>query len=200
MINRWLNQTMEWFVRRAFRADFTYPADTTALLLVNAQHGFFTDEAEVKAVHRLARVARAHGWPVVHAPFRPDPAMQFPTGAHACLAKCHGHGAETVVEAMEGDILLDGSARLSAFSDTELEATLRVRGLQRLVLAGPHAELRVDSTLRDGVQLDFHMTVAREACPSGPAIRDRKVYELTWVRYAHAIVDLDELTRRIHAA
>ncbi|MCH9681910.1 MAG: cysteine hydrolase [Deltaproteobacteria bacterium] len=190
---------MDWFVRRAFRSDFTYPADTTALLLVNAQRGFFAGEAGAKAVHALVDVAREHGWPVVHAPFESDLSMRFPTEAHVRLAAAEDRGAEAIVDAREGDILLEPNARLSAFSDTELEEALRARGLQRLVLAGPLAELRVDSTLRDGVQLDFHVTLAREACSTGPAIRDRELYERTWVRYAHQIVDLDQLTRRIPA-
>lgn len=196
MINRMMNQIVGWFVRRAFRDYFTYPSDTTALVLLNAQRGFLPDGVEAQAIYGLVDLARARGWPVVHAPFQADPSMRFPTQAYARLAAYAERGADWLVDSVGGDIVLDGSARLSAFSDSALEVALRARGLERLVLAGPLAELRVDSTLRDGVQHDFHMTVVREACPTGPTIRDREVYERTWARYAHAIVGLEQLAKR----
>jgi nicotinamidase-related amidase len=190
-----MNQVLAWYARRAFRAEIKYPASSTALVLLNAQRGFFADAEADGGMLEVVRLARELGWVVVHAPAKPAVSLRFPTEAHERLSEAVRRGSASVFDVLRSEVLLDESARLSGFAGTGLEAELRSRGVERIVLAGPLAELRVDSTLRDAVQLDFHATVARDACPTGPTVRDRLRYRRTWGRYAHAIVDNKELAR-----
>lgn len=53
--------------------------------------------------------------------------------------------------------------RYSAFMGTSLEAILRSRGITSLTICGVTTNVCVESTARDAAQLDFEVTVARDA-------------------------------------
>jgi ureidoacrylate peracid hydrolase len=54
-------------------------------------------------------------------------------------------------------------SRYNAFAGTELDAHLRARGRDTLVIAGLTTECCVDSTARDAFERDFHVFVASDA-------------------------------------
>ncbi|MHC4377020.1 MAG: cysteine hydrolase family protein [Planctomycetota bacterium] len=87
-------------------------------------------------------------------------------------------GGATVPRLREfGDRLLElpGKRGLDAFSNTELESTLRQRGVRRLVLAGVVTSLCIDSTARSGVELGFDVTVLSD-CTAGRTAFEREYY------------------------
>lgn len=61
------------------------------------------------------------------------------------------------------DIVIDKN-RYSAFIDTDLEATLRQLGAQRLIFCGVTTSMCVETTLRDASQRDFMPYIVADAC------------------------------------
>ncbi|MCW5770677.1 MAG: cysteine hydrolase [Rhodospirillaceae bacterium] len=54
----------------------------------------------------------------------------------------------------------------SGFIGTDLEARLRKAGIRSIVLAGVQTNICVDSTLRDGLALGFHVAIASDCVAS----------------------------------
>jgi ureidoacrylate peracid hydrolase len=64
-----------------------------------------------------------------------------------------------------GDPVVDKHS-FSAFRDTALDATLKERGVRTLVMAGVATNVCVDSTLREGFFLGYHIVVAEDCVGS----------------------------------
>ena len=62
-----------------------------------------------------------------------------------------------------GDLLV-AKTRYSCFAGTELEATLRARGIDTVVVTGLTTDCCVDGTARDAFARDFHVFVVADAC------------------------------------
>lgn len=58
--------------------------------------------------------------------------------------------------------------RFSAFIGTDLELTLRTRGIKSLILAGTRTNICVECTARDGYQLDYYIVVLSDCTASDP--------------------------------
>src|SRR5438034_5777933 len=83
MLNRLLNAALAWYARRGLRAYHRYPADKTAVVFVDAQRAFVKPgTALAKSLSGLARLARARGFLVVHAPIATLSGVPFPALAH----------------------------------------------------------------------------------------------------------------------
>ena len=94
--------------------------------------------------------------------------------------------------------MLPPRSAFSAFSGGELEGLLKASGLEYLILAGPLTLITLDSTLRDAAQYDYHVTVLRAGHPADSEAT-RAAFDRTFWRYAHRVVELEELrslTRR----
>jgi len=66
----------------------------------------------------------------------------------------------------EGDIVVDKHT-FSGFHGTPLDALLRARGVKTLVMTGVATNVCVDSTLRHGFILGYHIVVAEDCVGSG---------------------------------
>jgi nicotinamidase-related amidase len=87
-----------------------------------------------------------------------------------------------------GDIMLD-KKRNSAFFGTTLDATLRARGVDNLVVCGVTTSMCVESTVRDAGQGDYRTFVPREAV--GDFDRGRHEASLAAMEFGFArVVDL----------
>jgi nicotinamidase-related amidase len=63
--------------------------------------------------------------------------------------------------------------KYSAFFATDLDAQLKLRGIDTLVFAGLTTECCVDSSVRDACHLDYHNFIAVDACAAyGQAMHD----------------------------
>lgn len=70
----------------------------------------------------------------------------------------------------EGD-LVTTKHRISAFAGSDLEMLLRAAGIERMVLAGVATSGVVLSTLRQAADMDFKLTVLKDAClDADPAV------------------------------
>lgn len=56
--------------------------------------------------------------------------------------------------------------RYSAFTETSLNIVLRAAGITSLLVTGVATEVCVESTLRDGLSHDYHMTLVEDCCAS----------------------------------
>ncbi len=149
----------------------------TALLLIDIQNDYFPSftgskmpvprmDAAAQNAAKLLATARDTGTKVIHirhimassaAPFfHPDT-----TGAeiHGSVAPI---STETVVE----------KRRPNSFVGTNLNTLLQKAQIEHLIICGAMSQMCVDATVRAGVDLGFHVTVAKDACAAAAITYD----------------------------
>ncbi len=196
MINSLANSIVNWRVARAMKDYHNYPTDKTAVVLVDVQNAFVSDRSDLfERLWSLVEFARGKGIRVIHAPSSAAVERAFPTPAHLEMRRLlqKGDDGEAIVAALgpsESDVTLSPRSTLSVFGLQELDEALEAYGLEHLVFAGPLANITIDSSVRDAVQRDCHVTVLSD-CISG-ASQSAVDHELqhTLPRYAHLITDL----------
>lgn len=201
MLNRLLNAAINWYVRRGLRAYHHYPADKTAVVFVDAQQAFVAAEPGLAAsLAGLAQLARYRGFLIVHATTAARFDIPFPTPAHRAIEQALSSGPDAsdiaaIVAPTSADIVLPVRQTLSIFGLAEVDALIAARGIEHLILAGPLGDVTLDSSLRDAVQRDLHVTVVSDCvAASSPAALDLEI-RYTMPRYAHLVTDLNALER-----
>jgi nicotinamidase-related amidase len=168
-------------------------AATTALVLIDLQGAIVARElAPHTASDVLSRSAslaarcRAAGATVVYVRvdlnnFRRLPVDQSMSGPQG--APPPASASEIVPEAgkQEGDLLIT-KRFWGAFIGTELEAELRKRGIETVVLGGIATNYGVESTAREGAALGFHMVVVEDISSSLSADMHRFPFEFVFPR------------------
>lgn len=170
-------------------ADWIAP-DRTALLVIDMQVDFASPEgaagrwgldlstvpAALAAAQRLVSAARGAGVPAVFAGLSTTPRTDSPAWGErmrrrggdpltdAAICRAGGAGGAFVGPLPEPGDLVIRKTRYSAFWGTDLDARLKVLGVDTLVLAGLTTECCVDGTARDAFNLDYHVFVAADAC------------------------------------
>lgn len=169
--------------------DWIAPA-RTALLIIDMQADFAAPDgrmaqwgadlsgvpAALAAADRLAGAARAAGVAVIFAGLETHPETDSPVWAERLarlgqdpaqaldLCRAGSPGARFVGPTPQPGDKVIAKTRYSAFVGTDLEAQLRARGIDTLVLCGLTTESCVDSTARDAFHRDFHVVLAADAC------------------------------------
>ncbi len=82
--------------------------------------------------------------------------------------------------------------RVSAFYGTNLDAALRAREVQRLVMAGVSSTWVVQSTARDAHDRDYEVVVLEEACAATSEMEHRASMEV--LKTIAKIIQVDDLT------
>jgi len=158
--------------------------ERTALLFIDWQEGFVAlarrlarnnPQAEGNAARLLAHW-RAQGWPVAHVQHDSrDPESPLREGAA-------GFAFRDFARPAAGEPVFVKHVH-SAFIGTGLEAHLRARGIERLVLSGVRTDHCVSTTARMAHDLGFDVVVAGDAChafdcvaPDGRAFDARTVH------------------------
>ncbi|EJL32557.1 cysteine hydrolase family protein [Novosphingobium sp. AP12] len=194
-----------------------------ALLVIDVQVDFVATEgfcaragADVSAVpaaianiNRAVAAARAAGLTIVFVRLETAPETDSPAmlghmermgrggGAALCRAGTPGAGYWTVApEAGDLEII---KSRYDAFLETPLDARLRQRGIELLVITGVSTDCCVDSTTRAAFMRDYDVIVLADACAgSSPQSHDAALAALG--RYAAAISDTDALVAALDPA
>lgn len=202
MLNSFLNTAINWTLRRGLRAYHRYPADKTAVVFIDVQNAFLSpDFTPAASFAHLAQLARSRGFLVVHAPIAVNTDRTFSTPAHrdierALSERLDGPDIASVVGPSSADVVLPARKTLSIFGLPEVDALIASRGLEHLILAGPLGDLTLDSSLRDAVQRDLHVTVISDCvAASSPAALDLEI-RYTMPRYAHLVTDMKDFERR----
>ena len=196
------NALANWVVRdrvsRAMEEHRTYLPAATALVLVDAQTGFLTNEPGLsESLAEIVDFARARQYRIVYSSWDGGAIQRFPTPAHEWIAGLLRGSAEAVafparIAPREGDMVLPPRSAFSAFSSGELDRRLKASGLEHLILAGPLTLITLDSTLRDAAQYDYHVTVLR-AGHTAYSDATRAAFDRTFWRYAHSVMEMGEL-------
>lgn len=201
MLNRFINAATDWYVRRGLRAYHSYPSNKTAVVFVDVQNAFVSSKPDLTvSLAGLARLARSRGFLVVHAPITSHSDRTFTTPAQrdieqALLSQPHASDIAGIVGPSLDDVVLPTRKTTSIFGLPELDALIASRGIEHVILAGPLGDVTLDSSLRDAVQRDLHVTVVSDCvAASSPAALELEI-RYTMPRYAHLITDLDGFER-----
>ncbi|MFT3765453.1 MAG: isochorismatase family protein [Minicystis sp.] len=183
------------------------PASRTAIVLVDFQEEFFHGRlsipdgaAAVEHAAALLRWARANGVLVVH--------VRNVAQSPRSLLFAAGSPTTAIVADLApapGEIVLTKSMA-GAFSRTDLDATLKGKGIELLVVGGIMTHLAVDTTVRDGMVLGYRVIVAADATatrtlpgpPGEPPIDHRTVQRASLAALADRFADVlavDEIAR-----
>jgi nicotinamidase-related amidase len=158
----------------------------TALLVMDMQNaivGRLDDTAALDRAAEAVAAARTAGVPVIHVRvgFRPGYPEVSPRNTTFSALRDAG-GALDDPEAIaihpavapRDDEVVVTKRRVSAFAGSDLDVVLRAGGIEELVLCGVATSGVVLSTVRAAADLDFRLTVLRDAC----ADRDEEVHRV----------------------
>lgn len=197
MFNKWSNKIVNAYTSFRIKKYQTYPATKTAILLINVQKAFMVGQEDLsRELQHLLALAKKNNFLVVHAPFGGS-AQTFPSPAQQELTRLL-EGMEQGIKApdefipRQEDIVIEPRHTLSAFNSTELDALLQSRNIEHLIAVGPYANLSLDSTIRDGVQLGYHLTTLTE-CVSAESDEELTAFKVTIPRYAQTVISLSKL-------
>jgi len=178
--------------------DWIDPA-RTALVIVDMQVDFVSPEGvlgragvdmsvvepALAAARRLADAARAVGAPVVFVGLQTQAAFDSQAWRQRMARRGGDPDAEIALcragepgAAFHGPTPLPGElivpkTRYSGFFGTPLDAALKAKGVDTLVVCGVTTDCCVDCTVRDAFHLDYHVFIATDACAS----YDRDLHE-----------------------
>jgi nicotinamidase-related amidase len=139
---------------------------TRALVVVDIQNDYFAGggnplegpDAAAEKARRLLDAFRSAGRPIVHMQHvwdEPDAPYMRPGTP--------GIEIHPTVAPAEGEPVLQKTSP-NSFLDTQLEAELRTRGVDQLVVCGMMTAMCVDATVRAAADLGFRTSVAHDAC------------------------------------
>ncbi len=128
------------------------------------------------AAERLANAARAAGAPVIFVGLQTSAETDSAAWSErmrrrggspeeeGALCRAGEPGAAFVGPTPSPGELVIAKTRYSGFFRTDLDARLRERGIDTLVVCGLTTECCVDCTVRDAFHLDYHLFLAADAC------------------------------------
>lgn len=167
----------------------------TALVVIDLQKGIvgmqtapYSSAEVVERSNRLAKELREKGGTVVYVrvdmgnilPLHADTPMRPPNAPPPTPEM-----SELVHEAgYQASDLLITKRHWGAFAGTELEAELRKRGVDTVVITGISTNVGVESTVRQGTGLGFGFVVVEDACAARDAGEHRYSFEKIFPRLA----------------
>jgi nicotinamidase-related amidase len=204
----------------------TYPADRTALLIVDPYNDFMSEggklyEATRKTaeavglydnMRRLIPAVRAAGIQVVIVPHHRwregdyrgwkhmNPRQVRASQIHLFAAGTWGGEFHPEFGPREGDVVVLEHWAQSGFANTDLDAQLTQRGIEKIILIGMVANTCIESTARFGMELGYHVTLVNDAAAAFETEGMHAAHEVNGPLFAHAIVTTDELLARLPAA
>ena len=161
----------------------------TALLLVDCQEDYLARDGLqpprdtlIAAIAETLEAARAAGWLVVHVRTRVaadgSNAMPHRRGAPEVVEGTPGAEAPQELQEWPGERVLF-KRFFSAFDAEGLEAELRSRGVERLVVAGVHSHACVQATVLDAYACGFKVVIGEELVGSYDAVQGAQA--LRWL-------------------
>jgi nicotinamidase-related amidase len=204
----------------------TYPADRTALLIVDPYNDFMSEggklyEATRKTaeavglydnMRRLIPAVRAAGIQVIIVPHHRwregdyrgwkhmNPRQVRANQIHLFAAGTWGGEFHPEFGPREGDVVVLEHWAQSGFANTDLDAQLTQRGIEKIILIGMLANTCIESTARFGMELGYHVTLVKDATAAFETEGMHAAHEVNGPLFAHAIVTTDELLALLPAA
>ena len=156
---------------------------TTALLLIDFQEEQRADayyrvagfDAVIGNAQRLLHGARERQLPIYHAAYKRDYAACPPRPFEPVSSEgrpLFSESSNPLTEICPELAPLEGEPRFikndaSAFSELELEASLKRAGIEWLIIAGVWTDACVAATVRDAMAAGFRVLLVKDACGSG---------------------------------
>ena len=203
-----------------------YPADSTALLLVDPYNDFIhesgkfwslvqTIAGEVHLLDHLRAVvagARKAGIRVFFVPHhRWEPGdyeeWKFPTRVQAAAHKrqpfAKGSWGGTFHDDFQtrpGDVVVHEHWGASGFANTDLDQKLKQHGIERIVVIGLLANTCIEATARYGMELGYHVTLVKDATAAYSHEAMDAAHEINGPTFAQEILTTDEFLTALAAA
>ena len=92
-----------------------------------------------------------------------------------------------------GDVVVLEHWGQSGFANTDLDAQLKQRGIQKIILVGMVANTCIESTARFGMELGYHVTLVKDATAAFSHEGMHAAHEVNGPSYAHAILTTEQL-------
>ncbi len=73
---------------------------------------------------------------------------------------------------------------------TNLHETLQSKGVEHIIIGGPLANITLDSTVRDGVEQGYHVTLLHDCASAASPDELEATLHVTLQRYAQTHMDL----------
>jgi nicotinamidase-related amidase len=171
---------------------------TTALLVMDMQNGIVErfGDAVLEPAARAIAAARGAGVTVVYVrvAFRAGhPEISPRNRTFAALRDAGALGQDEAATAIHpalaqqaGDVVLV-KRRVSAFAGSDLDVVLRAGGIDTLALCGIATSGVVLSTLRQAADLDYRLTVLRDACADADDEVHRLLLDKVFPRQAEVV-------------
>ncbi|WP_250445520.1 cysteine hydrolase family protein [Actinotalea sp. C106] len=122
---------------------------------------------------------------------RGDPEAGAPPAGSTCYTGSWGAEFYQVAPAPGEPVVI--KHRYSAFAGTDLDLVLRVAGIESLMFTGVATNVCVESTLRDGLFLDYHVTLVEDCAASYEAEHHRTTVE-TVDKYFGVVASSEEIS------
>ena len=179
----------------------------TAILLIDMQKdlvydGYLCDQAGrdlaatrsvIPTMKRLLRSARASGALVCHVGFWTLPGHRSDSGPWLaqrrrstyssdvlCIADTDGANFIDELAPIDRELIIH-KHRYSAFKGTDLDMTLRARGIKTVITSGVSTNVCVESTLRDAFETGYYVCIPSDATASW----DMSLHESTLQTVTH---------------
>jgi len=183
---------------------------TTALLVMDIQVGLVDRVAEsseslLAAVGRATAAARNAEIAVIYVQVAFRPGAPEISGRNRIFSVIASSGSMSLSDAAtqihpavapQSDDIVVTKKRVSAFTGSDLEVVLRSLDVESLVLTGIATSGVVLSTLRQAADLDYEVTVLRDACADADAEVHRVLLDKVFPRQA-TILDVNEWLRHL---
>jgi nicotinamidase-related amidase len=99
----------------------------------------------------------------------------------------------------DGDVVVLEHWAQSGFANTDLDAQLTQRGIEKIVLVGFVANTCIEGTARFGMEFGYHATLIKDATAAFEPEGMHAAHEVNGPRFAHAILTTEELMARLPA-
>jgi nicotinamidase-related amidase len=196
-----------------------YSADDTALLIVDPYNDFMSKGGKIyertketaEAVgfydnmHKLIPAVRAARIQVIIVPHHRwregdykgwkhmNPSQIRSNEARSFAAGTWGGEFHPEFGPREGDVIVLEHWAQSGFANTDLDAQLKQRGIQKIILVGMIANTCIEATARLGMELGYHVTLIKDATAAFSHEGMHAAHEVNGPLFAHAILTTEEL-------
>ena len=197
----------------------SYEPEKTALVLIGYQNDYFADDGALvgaleggwrqimlQNTNRMLDALQDTPVTIISTPIQFTPGYEElvePAGILKTIVDVGAFregtpGSATIDDLRRrGDRILEipGKRGLSAFSNTELGATLEARGIQEVVLAGVVTSICIDSTGRAAAERGYRVSVLSD-CTAGRTDYEQEFYCGSIFPLYAEVVEIDDLLSR----
>ncbi len=218
MINSILNRFMAWVANLTLKGYNIYPVEKTALVLTDVQAAHLTGDGweSIRSVanakgflsklEELIEYCRKNSIKIYYMPYNPTD-NQFISPIQVKLNELVGrypdhYGVDfpASLSPKKSDIIINDRRGISTFTSNEFKRSLQDEGIEHLLFAGPLTNISIDSSARDGVETDYHVTIVEDCCSGFSMDEYRSAITTTLPRVTHSQSTLDELKLAIQAS